>query len=121
MFTDREILVVEAEFLIALEIQRILEEAHAARMVFARSSEEAAALVDRLPNYDLVIVELIEGRDASEWFARQAKDAGTPLVLTVGSAEGTAAFPGIPFVSKPFSEAALLEACAAAMASRRAG
>lgn len=121
MFTDREILVVEAEFLIALEIQRILEEAHAARMVFARSSQEAEALAYRLPQYDLVIVELILGDDASERFARQALQAGAPLVLTGGSPDGAAAFPGVPFVSKPFTEATLLAAAAAAFASRRTG
>ncbi len=121
MFTDRVILVVEAEFLIALEIPRSLEQAPAARMVFARSSEEAAALADRLPRYDLVIVELVAGRSASDRFARQVEAAGTPLVLTVGSPDDAAAFPDVPFVSKPFTETALLEAAATAFACRNAG
>ena len=52
MLSDKRILVVEREFLVALDMQRVLEGANPAKLVFARSVDEAAHLASSFSGYD---------------------------------------------------------------------
>jgi len=56
VLSGKRLLIVEDEFIIALDLQRVVEEAGARRSVRARNYEEVTALGGRLSDYDLAIV-----------------------------------------------------------------
>ena len=115
MLNGKRVLVVESEFLIALDMQRVLEEAQACETVFARSIEEAAHLEHRFPEYDLAVVEMPSQDKSALALARALMTARVAVVAT------TATSPDIPLdmptVIKPFDDASLLTACMAALAA----
>jgi len=120
MLTDRRVLVVEPEFLIALEVQRILEQVNAGEIVFTRSVEEAARLEPRFAEFDLAVVAMGVANAAAVALTVRLAAAG---VAVVGTTAGLAGFVGlsadaaIPLVEKPFTDERLLAACAYALAS----
>lgn len=121
MLSDRHVLVVEAEFLIALDMQRILEQAHAARIVFARTIAEAADLGEGVRAFDLALVELPPGDPAAVALARQLRSAGVAVAVTIAATDlqyGLPGLDGVPFLRKPFSDLDLLAACSLALAAR---
>jgi CheY-like chemotaxis protein len=118
MLASQRLLIVEDMFLIALDIQRILENAEAAQAVFARNFEEAAALADRFAEFDLAIVNP-PGPGDHAIVARLAA-AGPAIVICTGAPAhlvGTPLF-GFPVVTKPFSDDDLLAACRRALDAR---
>ncbi|HTJ59538.1 MAG TPA: hypothetical protein VL418_18540 [Devosiaceae bacterium] len=120
MLTNLRVLVVEAEFLVALEIQRVLEQANAAGTAFARSIAEAAGLEARFSEFDLAIIEMPAGDAAAITLASHLADSGVAVVGMIGEAAAIrrASLPAhIPLVNKPFGDAELLTACATALAS----
>ena len=122
MLRNRRVLVVEPEFLIALEIQRLLEQVRADEIVFARSIEEAADLAPHFAQFDLAVVALGEAGAAAMALANALLKAGTGVVgMTAGLAAvlGLSADLAIPLVEKPFTDEKFLTACAIALASAR--
>lgn len=117
MLTGKRVLIVEQEFLIALDIQRILEGLHAARTVFARSVAEAAELGDRWDTFDLAIIELFPHALALD-LIRHLLERGIGVVgSTPGSLAPLPGLPQVPLVGKPFSEPDLVAACLKAAAT----
>ncbi|HWU17435.1 MAG TPA: hypothetical protein VN155_07105 [Devosia sp.] len=113
MLNGRTILIVEEEFLIALDIQRVLEDHDAGQCVFARSAAEALALSERWHTYSLAIVELRPDHADSIALLRGLSQAGTNLIVTTsdpGLRSGSDVAPGAPTLIKPFPEEELLSA-----------
>jgi CheY-like chemotaxis protein len=122
MLSGLRVLVVEGQFLIALDLQRILEEAHAARTVLARSATEAADLAGRFREFDVALVELPPGEPATLELVRRLVAAGVGVAVTTTGADIShhlPGFPGVPAVHKPFDDTELLAAIAEALAARR--
>jgi DNA-binding response OmpR family regulator len=119
MLSQKRVLVVEAEFLIALDMQRILEEADAGKTVFARSVEEAGSLADRFGEFDLAIVGLQGSSPAAIELARSLLVANVAVVATTAGSESGRQIPGlpVPLVRKPFGEEEFLAACILALAT----
>ena len=120
MLTDRRVLVVEPEFLIALEIQRLLERVSAAEIVFTRSIEEAAGLEPRFAEFDLAVVAMGPAGPPEIALTTGLVEAGIAVVgTTAGLAglDGLSADLAIPLVEKPFTDEKFLTACAIALAS----
>lgn len=118
MLAGRTILVVEREFLIAIDIQRILETAGAATTVFARSFAEALSLKTGWPGFGLAVIDMEPGDQDALALASELVALGIPLVLTSSEVRlhhGIARLPGAPVLIKPFAEAELLSACRAAI------
>ncbi len=112
MLTGQRALIVEDEFLIAFEIQRILENANVASSVTARTVEEAMSLAHDWRNFHLAVVEFpFQSADARA-LARGLANAGVKLIISSTDSHH-AEIPGLeqwPVVKKPFSEDELLAA-----------
>ena len=124
MLNDQTVLVVEEEFLIALDIQRMLETHGTGQMLFARTAEEAHELETHWPSIGLAIVEVRHDGAHSLELVRRLRDAGVAVVLnTADSAvrRGHPEFPDVPVAIKPMAEEDLLAAIEQALALKMNG
>ena len=107
-------LVVDDEFLIALDIQQALEQAGAAEVVCAANAAEALAAI-KAGRFDLAVLDVRLGRTGGSSLpvAEVLAAGGTPFVFLTGlrgdSAEARA-YPGAPVIEKPYDARALLAA-----------
>lgn len=120
MLSGERLLIVEEEFLIALDIQRVLEEANAQKAVFARNFSEVASMGDRLGEFDLAIVNPPRKEPADLAVAERIVAAGTAVVVcsAFGKDLDDTPLATAEFVGKPFSDDTLLAACRRAMDRR---
>ena len=121
MLNGRTALVVEEEFLIALDIQRMLEANGAGQILFARTTAEAEQLSASWPELGLAIVEVRSHGTTAHSLVDSLKRAGVPLVLTtadVTMGKGARAFPDLTLIPKPIPEDALASAIEQALAAR---
>lgn len=119
MSASGSFLIVEAEFLIALDIQRVLEGIHARQCILATSTAEARMLVGDTRNLALALLDFRSADVERLAFARDLITAGVPLVLLVselGLRHGMRELPGAPVVIKPFLEEDLASAARTALA-----
>ena len=121
MLNNQTILVVEEEFLIALDVQRMLEAHGVGQMLFARTAEEARELEAYWPSVGLAIVEV--RRDGAHGLAlvRRLRDAGIAVVLNTADStirRGHPDFPDVPVAVKPMAEDDLLAAIEQAIAPK---
>ena len=115
MLDGTRVLVVEPEYLIALEIQRILSDRGADALGALTFADASAALVDR--RFDLAIVALDPQGHGLD-FCRALLQAGVAVVLVSSAAEhgsGHRDLPGAMIVAKPFGDDDLLAAVTAAL------
>jgi two-component system, response regulator PdtaR len=120
MLSSQRLLIIEGEFLIALEIQRILEGANASQTVFARDFREAGQLAERFGEFDLAIINPpLEGTPEVDMAARLARSGPAIVICTAGpiDLDGTP-LAGVEVVRKPFADGDLLAACQRAFAKR---
>lgn len=118
MLTEKTILIVETEVLIALDIQRILTEHNAGKVVFARSSQEAMGQQSFWPGLGLAIVELRHLDSASVELASNLIASGVSCVMTSADLHlrnGVPELEKAPVLQKPFTEEDLLNAIRTAM------
>ena len=102
------------EYLIALDIQQILEAAGAADVTSVSTAAEALAVLSKEPKFDLAVLDIKLGGAAasSMTVATLLSEQGTPFVFLTGMrADEVAAgpFPGTPVVEKPYQAPALIE------------
>lgn len=118
MLSRQKLLIIEDVFLIALEIQRILEDANAAQAVFARDFTEAQVLADRFGEFDLAIVNPPPHRSPEMETAGLLVQAGPAIVVCTAAKVDLTDSPlaGAELIVKPFSDADLLAACQRARA-----
>lgn len=113
MLSNCTILVVEAEFLIALDIQRMLEGLDAGQMLFARTAAEAKELEPHWDGLGLAIIEVPHGEPSSVALAHSLCARGIPVVLSSADGairRGHPEFPDVPLLVKPMSETDLAQA-----------
>ena len=108
-------LVLDDEFLIALDIQQILERAGALHVACVASAAEALKLLGSGPKFDVAIldVKLNGSNEKSLGVASLLTALGIPFVFLTGMrADDMHArlFPQAPVVEKPYDAVALLEA-----------
>lgn len=118
MLSRQKLLIIEDVFLIALEIQRILEDANAAQTVFARNFQEAQLLADRFAEFDLAIVNPPPLRSPEMQTAGLLARAGPAIVVCTAAVVDLAGSPlaGAELIVKPFSDEDLVAACQRARA-----
>ena len=107
------ILVLEDEFLIAMDVEQLCLDHGAESVSVARSLEEAGASGE----YDAAIVDLMLSGTSTFDFAETLKAAAKPFVFATGYTDNTDVmerFPGVALVGKPYSGTDLVEALALA-------
>lgn len=112
MLTGRTVLVVETEYIIALDIQSFMEELGAASVVTARSPEDAHGSSGSWSNAALAVIELEDSRPDLIELARQISQSGIPVIgisADARLARGVPELPGTPVVIKPVSDEDLAE------------
>jgi two-component system, response regulator PdtaR len=121
MLSGERLLIVEEEFLIALDIQRVLEDANAAQTVFARNYKELAAMEDRFGAFDLAILMSPRIGTGDMTVASRLAAAGPALVICSAAKVDIAgtALERAEVVYKPFADGELLAACHKALAARQ--
>ena len=112
--TGKRCLVLDDEYLIALDIQQILEAAGAASVTSVSTAAEALEVLSKEPKFDLAVLDIKLGDAAtnSMTVAALLSEQGTPFVFLTGMrADEIAAgpFPGAPVVEKPYQAPALIE------------
>lgn len=110
------ILVLEDEFLIAMDVEQICRDEGAADVVIARSITDAEAATSS-SNFDAAILDLLLGSVSTLPFAATLRERGVPFVFASGYTdvkEIAASFPGVKIVGKPYSGDDLLSALAQA-------
>jgi len=119
VLNGKRCLVLDDEFLIALDIQQILEAAGAVDVVCAGNVNDALAAVERAV-FDLAVLDLkLSGTPPTSLIVAEALARhGTPIVFLTGVRGDdvhTKRFPHAPVVSKPYETALLLQAVVRAL------
>jgi CheY-like chemotaxis protein len=114
-------LVLDDEFLIALDIQQILETAGAASVKCFASAAECIAALEGGARYDLAVLDFLmaEGGGNSLSVATLLQEQGAPFVFVTGMRSWdirSADFPDAPVVEKPYEIGILLDAVSRALA-----
>jgi two-component system, response regulator PdtaR len=115
LLTGKRCLVLDDEFLIALDIQQILELAGAKHVASVATASEALALVRREAKFDLAVLDVKLGgsEDNSVGVASALAKTGTPFVFLTGMRVDNVharRFPQAPVIEKPYDALALLDA-----------
>ena len=121
MLNGRTALVVEEEFLIALDIQRMLETLGVSETLFASSAAEAEKLRAHWPEIGIAVVEIRSRDAASLQLVDQLRQASVPTVLTTSDVtvgHGPVAFPELIVLPKPIPEDAMTSAVRQALVAR---
>jgi CheY-like chemotaxis protein len=120
---SKHCLVLDDEFLIALDIQQILEAAGAASVKCFGTSAECLAALQAGGKFDLAVLDFKLGDGARNSFSVAAflNRQGTPFVFVTGMTRQdvrSAEFPDAPVVEKPYEAPLLLDAVVRALGSR---
>ncbi|RUM97795.1 response regulator [Pseudaminobacter arsenicus] len=110
------ILVLEDEFLIAMDVEQLCRDNGAADVVIA---QDLTAIDPEQPgpSFDAAILDIMLGGISTLPFARKLHERGVPFIFASGYTdfeEILAAFPGVLVIGKPYSGDELIEAVAAA-------
>ena len=106
-------LLVEAEFLIAMDLERVLEAFAITETVVMRTAQEALALQTGWDAYAVAIIDVGHASHIGLDLARHLVSAGVPLVLTttdLSLSGGVPDLPNVPVVTKPVPETELMNA-----------
>lgn len=122
LLAGKRCLVLDDEFLIALDIQQILELAGAKHVASVASASEAIELLRREPKFDLAVLDVKVGgaEGHSLGVAAMLAKAGTPFVFLTGMRVDNVhakKFPQAPVVEKPYDALTLLDGAQRALKS----
>lgn len=114
------VLILEDEFLIAMDVEQLCRDSGAEDVFIVRSLEELDGTAN-MPDFDVAIVDLMLSGVSTLDFARQIYDCGVPFVFASGYndlQEITEKFPNVSVVGKPYAGEDLIAAVTAAVINR---
>ena len=113
-------LVLEDEFLIAIDIESVLSSAGAAKVVCASNTAQALSAL-ATDNFDFAVLDLKLANVTSHDVADALRKKSVPFLFVTGAptdAMTMARFPHAPILGKPFATQTLLEMIVALLAAR---
>jgi DNA-binding response OmpR family regulator len=117
------ILILEDEFLIAMDVEQLCRDHGAGEVMISRSLEELGPEPFHTFSFDAAVVDLRLNGVSTINFAQSLYQRGVPFVFATGYAnpdETAATFPGVTVVGKPYLGDDLVDAMAAAVRRRKA-
>ena len=116
MLLGTSALIVEEEYLIASEMQRVLEAAGAAAILARNPVDGAGQTISRA--FDVALVAIVPDDDDSIALLRRLQEAGVAVVAISSLGEHRQGIPGLDgvvVITKPFADEDLLNSAATAM------
>jgi CheY-like chemotaxis protein len=117
----KRFLVLDDEFLIALDIQQVLEAAGAGSVACSGNADDALKAIEAVQTFDLAVLDYrLVGSASSLDVADALVKAGTPFVFLTGmGGDGQLKkYPNAPVVEKPYDPKLLLDAIVRALRNR---
>jgi CheY-like chemotaxis protein len=111
------VLVIEDEYLIASDVQRMVEDAGAAQVLLAGSTATALACLADPHQIDVCILDLKLGDEDGRPLAQELLTRGIPFVVATGMGI-EADLPGVPIVHKPYTDTQVVDALRRARQAR---
>lgn len=121
VLSGTRILVLEDEFLIAMDVEQLCRDHGAEDVSVVRSIAETERAGFGLRNFDVAILDVMVDGQSSLPFATRLREAQVPFLFASGYAgldEVFAGFPGIRVIGKPYAERELIGAVVSAMEPR---
>ena len=115
MLEGLRILVLEDEFLIAMDVEQLCRDHGAENVMIRRSLDEIEAGLGA--EFDAAIIDVLLGGASTLEFAARLRDSNRPFVFASGYTdidEISKLFPGVALIGKPYSGDDLVEALATA-------
>lgn len=124
LLAGKRCLVLDDEYLIALDIQQILESAGAASVTSLGNAADALEALGNGPKFDLAVLDFrLNNADVgSIAVAAQLSEHGVPFIFLSGARpdEITAGpFSGVPVVEKPYQAPILIETLRGLLAGKK--
>jgi DNA-binding NtrC family response regulator len=115
LLVGKHCIVLDDEFLIALDIQHILEREGAASVTCFGSTADCLAALQKGSPVDLAILDfkMGDGQRNSHSVAFRLHEMGTPFIFVTGMTTrdvSSEAFPDAPVIEKPYDKRRLLQA-----------
>jgi DNA-binding response OmpR family regulator len=110
----RTILIAEDAYLVALDAQRIVEEAGASRVLLAATVDDVRSALAVEQKIDLCILDLKLGEESAEPLIKEMLDSGIPVLVATGF-DSTSPTIGVPVLRKPYQENELIDAIRSAI------
>jgi DNA-binding response OmpR family regulator len=118
--TGRSVLILEDEFLIAMDIEQTCLEHGAATTLIVRSVDQLDEHLFERVEFDSAILDLRLQGQSTIGFAGRLAEKGIPFVFATGMVdleEVNRSFPGVAIVAKPYAGDELMAALAAAISN----
>lgn len=118
MLNGRTALILEKEFLIALDQQRVLEALGVGETLFAHTTADAEQLLGRDSAIALALIEIHQDDAPAHALLTRLLDEHIPVILTTADTallRGYAPFPHLPVLVKPVPEEEMRAAIIAAL------
>jgi CheY-like chemotaxis protein len=119
--TGKSVLVLEDEFLIAMDVEQMCRDHGAREVAIMRSIADAEAALASGAVYDAAIVDVMLSGNPTLDFAQRLRAEGVPFVFATGYAQSEdlfEAFPGVTVVAKPYAGDAIVEAITSSIARK---
>lgn len=113
MLKGQTTLIVEAQYLIALDLQATLEDLSSAHVLIARDPSQAAELTTLLSDVDLAIVEVERNLPANVQFVAELFRQGIPVIGVTADQELPKSLnwlSGVPLLLKPTPSDRIIDA-----------
>jgi CheY-like chemotaxis protein len=118
----RRFLVLDDEFLIALDIQQVLESAGADSVVCAGNATDALKAIEAALAFDLAVLDYrLTGSTSSLYVADALMQASIPFVFLTGmrgDKQMQEKYPDVPVVEKPYDAKLLIDAIVRTLGAR---
>lgn len=110
---DLRILVMEDEFLIAMDVEQLCQDHGAEEVIILRTLKELGDQPVGERGINVAVVDVMLAGESTVEFAKTLQDNNVPFVFATGYAENEnlfEAFPGIRVVGKPYAGPTLITA-----------
>jgi DNA-binding NarL/FixJ family response regulator len=116
------VLVMEDEYLIAMDVEQLCRDHGAEDVIILRKLEELGGNPIATHGFDAAIIDIRLGGETTLDFARQLTEQRVPFIIATGYSESETlleTFPDVTVVGKPYAGDALIEAIRGAIERQR--